>query len=66
MEEKSLNGVCIRINHPYNADVAITYNNLDKPLTMTDALGTMQFGYYNAARLTSVKGPWNNDTVSYA
>ena len=35
-------------------------------LSMTDALGTTTFGYDAAARLTSVDGPWNNDTVNYA
>ena len=54
------------INYPNDADVSISYNNLDKPTSMTDALGTTTFGYDNAARLTSVDGPWQNDTVSYA
>ena len=60
------NGNLTGINYPNDADVSISYNNLDKPTSMTDALGVTTFGYDNAARLTSVNGPWQNDTVSYA
>ena len=60
------NGNLSKIDYLNDADVSLTYNNLDKPLTMTDALGTTTFGYDAAARLTSVDGPWNNDTVNYA
>ena len=59
------NGNLTGIDYPNDADVSLTYNSLDKPLSMTDALGTTTFGYDTATRLTSVDGPWNNDTVNY-
>jgi RHS repeat-associated protein len=54
------------INYPNMVDVSITYNVLDKPTSMTDALGTSSFGYDVMGRLTSVDGPWTNDTINYS
>ncbi len=60
------NGNLTGIDYPTQTDIALSYNALDKPLSMTDALGTTAFAYDNAGRLTSVDGPWQNDTLSYA
>jgi RHS repeat-associated protein len=54
------------VDYPTMPDVSFTYNQLDKPLTMTDGLGTSTFGYDDLARVTSVDGPFANDTVGYA
>jgi RHS repeat-associated protein len=54
------------VDYPTMADVSFTYTELDKPLTMTDGLGTSTFGYDDLARLTSVDGPFTNDTVNYS
>ena len=60
------NGNPTLINYPNMADVSIAYNALDKPVQMVDGLGTSSFGYDIMGRLTSVDGPFADDTVNYS
>ena len=55
----------IGIDYPNMTDVTFSYNALDRPVTMTDGLGTSTFGYDVIGRLTSANGPWADDTVTY-
>jgi len=54
------------IDYPNMADVSYTYNNLNQVATMTDGIGTTTYGYDTMGRLTSVDGPWSNDTITYS
>ena len=51
---------------PNTPDVSLTYNELNKPTAMQDALGVTRFSYDNLGRLTAIAGPWNNDGISYS
>ena len=56
------------IDYPTTPDVSLTYDDLNRPLTMTDGLGTTTYAYDAAGQmgaLSSVDGPFANDTVSY-
>ena len=45
--------------------VNLTYDNLDRVQTMQDGIGTTTMGYDVLSRVTSVDGPFANDTLSY-
>jgi RHS repeat-associated protein len=46
-------------------DVTLTYDNYNRLLTLKDGSGTTAAGYDANSQLTSLDGPWANDTVSY-
>jgi RHS repeat-associated protein len=45
--------------------VSYTYDDYDRLTGMQDSIGTWGFGYNLNSDLTSVDGPWNNDTLTY-
>ena len=45
--------------------VNFTYDTLNRRAQMTDGIGTTVFGYNLASQLTSVDGPWANDTITF-
>lgn len=46
------------------ATVTYTYDALNRMNQMVDGIGTTTFGYDNAGQLTTIDGPWANDTVT--
>jgi RHS repeat-associated protein len=55
----------VKIDYPNSADVSMQYDELGRVVGMTDGTGSHALGYDDLSRLTSVDGPWANDTVSY-
>ncbi len=49
----------------FTPDVTYTYDNYERLESMTDGIGLHQYGYDDLNRLTSIDGPWNNDTIFF-
>lgn len=45
--------------------VTYTYDDYDRLDTMTDGTGVYDYGYDDLNRLTSIDGPWTDDTITY-
>lgn len=45
--------------------VTFTYDDYNRVQTRTDGIGLTQYGYNANNRLTSVDGPWTDDTITY-
>lgn len=45
--------------------VTTIYDAYNRPVTVTDALGTHTIAYDASSRVTSIDGPWANDTLSF-
>ncbi len=46
--------------------VTTVYDAYNRPVTVTDALGTRTIAYDASSRVTSVDGPWANDTITFS
>jgi RHS repeat-associated protein len=46
------------------ATIGFAYDSLNRRTQMTDGVGTTAFGYDLASQLTTIDGPWANDTVT--
>lgn len=46
--------------------VTTTYDAYNRPVTVTDALGSRTISYDASSRVTAVDGPWANDTLSFS
>jgi RHS repeat-associated protein len=46
-------------------DVILTYDDYDRLDTMTDGIGVFDYGYDDLGRLSSIDGPWTDDTISF-
>jgi RHS repeat-associated protein len=46
------------------ASTSFSYDSLNRKTQMTDGIGTTTFGYNLASELTTIDGPWANDTVN--
>lgn len=56
----------LSLTHSDNTpDTTFSYDDYQRLATATDALGTHIYSYYNNDRLSSVDGPWENDTLTY-
>jgi RHS repeat-associated protein len=45
--------------------VTTVYDPYNRPVTVTDALGTRTIAYDASSRVTSIDGPWANDTITF-
>ena len=56
----------LTINYSDNTpDGTFTYDDYNRVITRTDGIGSWQYGYNANNRLTSVDGPWADDTITY-
>lgn len=46
--------------------VTTVYDPYNRPVTVTDALGTRVINYDASSRVTSIDGPWANDTLTFS
>jgi RHS repeat-associated protein len=46
-------------------DFTFTYDEYDRLITTSNGLYTYQYGYDNIDRLTSINGPWDDDTATF-
>lgn len=53
-----------QISAPGLATIAFAYDSLNRRIQMTDGVGTTTFGYDLANGLTTIDGPWANDTIT--
>jgi RHS repeat-associated protein len=52
------------ISAPGLFPIAFSYDQLSRRTGMTDETGATTFGYNLAAELTTIDGPWENDTIT--
>jgi len=45
--------------------VTITYDDYNRPVVLEDGLGVHRKSYDAASRVTSIDGPWDNDTLTF-
>ena len=53
-----------QISAPGLATIGFAYDSLNRRTQMTDGVGTTTFEYDLASQLTTIDGPWANDTVT--
>jgi RHS repeat-associated protein len=53
-----------QISAPGLATIGFAYDSLNRRTQMTDGVGTTTLGYDLASQLTTIDGPWANDTVT--
>ena len=54
------------ITAPGLAPIGFSHDALNRRTEMTDVTGTTTFGYNLASELTTIDGPWENDTITLA
>lgn len=59
------NGNLTSIVQPNSGTITYTYDNLDRLVTFSSAIGTSTLGYTNWGALVSEDGPWASDTINY-
>ncbi len=52
-------------DYAVSTDIELSYDALNRPTNMVDAVGTTRFTYNVNGLLDSEDGPWADDTVSY-
>ena len=54
-----------RVDNPDAPDVSIFYDALNRPYEMRDGIGSTKYAYDALNRVTSIDGPWANDTQTF-
>src|SRR5262249_18527669 len=58
-------GNLVSIRYPSDRAVEFEYDELNRPVVMTDRAGTTRYAYWPGGLLRSEDGPWAGDTVTF-